>query len=115
MSFRFLAEPVSRLCPGWPCHARHSPREWRSYLRLRNLRIGNLLNRKEKAVGLLASATTPFLPQDFATLVNPLWARGLRARVVSVTPEAAGAATLVLKPASWSGHLAGQYVGIGVE
>ncbi|MFN2537408.1 MAG: flavin reductase family protein [Mycobacteriales bacterium] len=66
-------------------------------------------------MGLLASATTPFLPQDFATLVNPLWARELRARVVSVTPEAAGAATLVLKPARWSGHLAGQYVGVGVE
>jgi ferredoxin-NADP reductase len=66
-------------------------------------------------VGLLASATTPFLPQDFATLVNPLWSRELRARVVSATPEAAGAATLVLKPATWAGHLAGQYVGIGVE
>ena len=66
-------------------------------------------------MGLLASATTPFLPQDFATLVNPLWSRELRARVVSVTPEAAGAATLVLKPAKWAGHLAGQYVGIGVE
>ena len=66
-------------------------------------------------MGLLASATTPFLPQDFATLVNPLWSRELRARVISVSPEAAGAATLVLKPARWSGHLAGQYVGIGVE
>ena len=66
-------------------------------------------------MGLLTSATTPFLPQDFATLVNPLWSRELRARVVSVTPEAAGAATLVLKPSSWTGHLAGQYVGIGVE
>jgi ferredoxin-NADP reductase len=66
-------------------------------------------------MGLFASATTPFLPQDFATLVNPLWSRELRARVVSVTPEAAGAATLVLKPGRWSGHLAGQYVGIGVE
>jgi len=66
-------------------------------------------------MGLLATATTPFLPQDFATLVNPLWSRELRARVVSVTPEAAGAATLVLKPGRWSGHLAGQYVGIGAE
>ena len=66
-------------------------------------------------MGLLASATTPFLPQDFATLVNPLWSRELRARVLSVTPEAAGAATLVLKPARWAGHLAGQYVAVGVE
>ena len=66
-------------------------------------------------MGLLASATTPFLPQDFTTLVNPLWTRELRARVLSVTPEAAGAATIVLKPNRWSGHLAGQYVGIGIE
>jgi ferredoxin-NADP reductase len=66
-------------------------------------------------MGLLATATTPFLPQDFATLVNPLWSRELRARVVAVTPEAAGAATLVLKPARWAGHRAGQYVGVGVD
>jgi len=62
--------------------------------------------------------TTPFLPDDFLTLVNPLWsgAGELRARVESVTREAAGAATLVLKPGrGWDGHLPGQYVGIGVD
>jgi ferredoxin-NADP reductase len=61
--------------------------------------------------------TTPFLPEDYLGLVNPLWStRELRARVVSVTPEAAGAATLVLQPGlGWDGHLPGQYVGVGVE
>lgn len=61
--------------------------------------------------------TTPFLPDDYLTLLNPLWATsGLRARVESVTREAAGAATLVLKPGrGWPGHLPGQYVGVGVD
>ncbi len=60
--------------------------------------------------------TTPFLPDDYLGLLNPLWAADLRARVESVTPEAAGAATLVLTPGrGWSGHTAGQYVGVGVE
>jgi ferredoxin-NADP reductase len=62
--------------------------------------------------------TTPFLPDDYLGLVNPLWAAGiyLRARVEAVLPEAAGAATLVLKPGrGWSGHVPGQYVGVGVD
>jgi ferredoxin-NADP reductase len=65
--------------------------------------------------------TTPFLPDDYLSLVNPLWAgRGkgteLRARVESVSPEAAGSATLVLKPGpGWDGHQSGQYVGVGVD
>ena len=64
-----------------------------------------------------AAFTTPFLPDDYLALVNPLWnTRELRARVMSVTPEAAGAATLVLKPGlGWEGHLPGQYVGVGVQ
>lgn len=63
--------------------------------------------------------TTPFLPDDYLSLVNPLWARRgqeLRARVESVSAEAAGSATLVLKPGpGWDGHLPGQYVGVGVD
>jgi ferredoxin-NADP reductase len=64
-----------------------------------------------------AALTTPFLPDDYLSLINPLWnTRVLRARVVSVTPEAAGSATLVLKPGlGWTGHVPGQFVGIGVE
>jgi ferredoxin-NADP reductase len=64
-----------------------------------------------------AALTTPFLPDDYLTLVNPLWATTeLRARVESVTPEAAGSTTLVLTPSrGWAGHLPGQYVGVGVD
>ncbi|WP_312030108.1 ferredoxin reductase [Actinomycetospora sp. TBRC 11914] len=61
--------------------------------------------------------TTPLLPDDYLTLVNPLWsARELRGRIVSVTPEAEDAATLVVEPGwGWTfEHTAGQYVGIGV-
>ncbi|MCW2585499.1 MAG: ferredoxin [Frankiales bacterium] len=61
--------------------------------------------------------TTPFLPDDYLALVNPLWVTGeLRARVEAVLPEAAGAATLVLRPGrGWTGHAPGQYVGVGVD
>jgi ferredoxin-NADP reductase len=60
--------------------------------------------------------TTPFLPDDYLTLVNPLWSsRELRGRVVAVLPETADAATLVVKPRSWPGHRAGQYVRVTVD
>ncbi len=62
--------------------------------------------------------TTPLLPDDYLTLVNPLWsARELRGRIVSITPEAEDAATLVVEPGwGWTfEHAAGQYIGIGVE
>jgi ferredoxin-NADP reductase len=68
---------------------------------------------------LLAAAarlTTPFLPDDYLTLVNPLWStRELRGRIVAVVPETAEAATLVVKPRSWAGHRAGQYIRVGVD
>ena len=64
-----------------------------------------------------ARLTTPFLPEDYLTLVNPLWSqRELRGRVDAVVPETADAATIVIKPArGWVPHEAGQYVRIGVE
>jgi len=65
----------------------------------------------------VAALTTPLLPDDYLGLVDPLWsASDLRARVVAVQPEAAGAATLVLRPGlGWTGHRAGQWVRVGVE
>ncbi len=60
---------------------------------------------------------TPLVPNDFVDLVAPL-ANGtdLRARIVSITPETADAATIELKPGRrWRGHVAGQYVRIGVD
>jgi ferredoxin-NADP reductase len=61
--------------------------------------------------------TTPFLPDDYLTLVNPLWStRELRGRIEAVVPETADAATIVVRPArGWPRHRAGQYVRIGVE
>ena len=57
------------------------------------------------------------LPDDYLSLINPLWsARELRGRVEAVQRETADAATLVIRPGwGWTGHEAGQYVGVGVD
>jgi ferredoxin-NADP reductase len=62
--------------------------------------------------------TTPLHPDDYLSLVNPLWtARELRGRVEEVVPETEDAATLVIRPGwGWRyDHRPGQYVGIGVQ
>lgn len=62
--------------------------------------------------------TTPLLPDDYLTLVNPLWTtRELRGEIVKVVPETDDAATVVIKPGwGWAyDHHPGQYVGIGVQ
>src|SRR5512135_840693 len=61
--------------------------------------------------------TTPVLPDDYLSLVNPLWStRELGGGVEAVRREPADAATLVIRPGwGWTGHRAGQYVGVGVE
>ncbi|KAA1418892.1 ferredoxin reductase [Nocardioides humilatus] len=62
--------------------------------------------------------TTPLLPDDYLTLLNPLWSsRELRGRVEQVIPETDDAATLVIRP-GWGWHYdhrPGQFVGIGVQ
>jgi stearoyl-CoA 9-desaturase NADPH oxidoreductase len=62
--------------------------------------------------------TTPLHPDDYLSLVNPLWSsRELRGRVEEVIPETDDAATLVIRP-GWGWryeHRPGQYVGIGVQ
>lgn len=62
--------------------------------------------------------TTPLLPDDYLTLINPLWSsRELRGRVERVIPETDDAATLVIRP-GWGWrylHRPGQFVGIGVQ
>ena len=79
------------------------------------------LTRLPRAVRHLRSAaaglTTPLLPDDYLSMINPLWsARELRGRVVAVIPETADAATLVIEPGwGWRfDHQPGQYVGIAV-
>ncbi len=63
------------------------------------------------------SLTTPLMPADYLDLFHPLRpGADLRARIVSVEPETADAATIVLKPgADWAGHVPGQYVRIGID
>ncbi|GAC1342326.1 MAG: NADPH oxidoreductase [Candidatus Dormibacteria bacterium] len=68
--------------------------------------------------GIAARLTTPLLPDDYLSQINPLWsARELRGRVDKVIPETDDAATLVIRPGwGWSGaYQPGQYVGIGVD
>ena len=62
--------------------------------------------------------TTPLHPDDYLSLINPLWSsRELRGRIEEVVPETEDAATLTIRPGwGWSfEHEAGQYIGIGVE
>ena len=65
----------------------------------------------------LSWVTTPLLPEDYLSLVNPLWStRELRGRVEAVVYETLDAATIVIRPGrSWSAQRAGQYVRVGVE
>lgn len=49
--------------------------------------------------GLAARATTPLLPDDYLTLLNPLWsARELRGEVIDVHKETEDTATVTIRP-----------------
>jgi ferredoxin-NADP reductase len=62
--------------------------------------------------------TTPLHPDDYLSLINPLWtARELRGRIEQVIRETDDAATVVIRPGwgwRWD-HRPGQYVGIGLQ
>ena len=66
---------------------------------------------------LLRRLTHPLRPDDYSSLVYPLWtSRELRGEIVSVRREADDAVTLVIRP-GWGAtphYRAGQYIGIGV-
>lgn len=64
-----------------------------------------------------ASLTTPLLPDDYLTYVNPLWSRREpRGRVEAVMPETRDSATIWLRPGlGWADHTPGQYVRVGVD
>ena len=66
---------------------------------------------------LASRLTTPLHPDDYLSMINPLWSsRELRGRIEQVVPETEDAATLTIRPGwGWSfEHEAGQYIGIGV-
>jgi stearoyl-CoA 9-desaturase NADPH oxidoreductase len=72
---------------------------------------------RSRAWKLLELVTTPLLPSDYLDLVSPLRAGAdLRGRIEAVHPETADAATIVIRPGKgWRGHVAGQYIRIGVD
>lgn len=81
-----------------------------------NMSSGEIV--RDTARRVAARFTTPLLPDDYLSLINPLWtARELRGRVERVIPETDDAATLVIRPGwGWRyDHRPGQYVGIGVQ
>lgn len=72
---------------------------------------------RRRALRMIGSFTSPLAPDDYLELVNPLWStRELRGRVERVEPEGSQAVTVSIKPGwEWPGHLAGQYVRVGIE
>lgn len=72
---------------------------------------------RSRAWKLLELVTTPLLPSDYLDLVSPLRAGAdLRGRIEAVHRETDDAATIVIKPGKgWRGHVAGQYVRIGID
>jgi ferredoxin-NADP reductase len=64
------------------------------------------------------AAVTPLELSDVFDVFHPLRGNrdGLQGRVVSVTPETAESATILVKPGrDWAGHVPGQYVRVGVD
>jgi len=72
---------------------------------------------RDRFIRLTELVTTPLLPADYLDILSPLRAGAdLRGRIVSIEPETADAATIVIRPgADWAGHVPGQYVRIGID
>src|ERR1700758_4450932 len=72
---------------------------------------------QRRVLKALSSLSSPLLPDDYLELVNPLWStRELRGRIQEIKPEAATAATIMIKPGyRGAGHKPGQYVRIGID
>lgn len=72
---------------------------------------------RERLRRVADAAVTPLSLDDVLDVFHPLRAGAdLRGRIVSVTPETAESATLLIKPGrDWAGHLPGQYVRVGVD
>ncbi|MBO9533064.1 MAG: ferredoxin reductase [Solirubrobacteraceae bacterium] len=72
---------------------------------------------RRRLLDLAGVMTTPLLPDDYLTAVNPLWAFSeLRGRIEQIIPRTREAATIVIRPGRrWPGHRAGQHLALGVD
>ncbi|MCH1864935.1 flavin reductase family protein [Nocardioides sp. CFH 31398] len=73
---------------------------------------------RRRARSVADAAVTPLDLDDVLDVFHPLRGGrdGLQGRIVSITPETAESATVVVKPGrDWAGHLPGQYVRVGVD
>ncbi len=72
---------------------------------------------RPKLLRTVAALTTPLLPDDYLSLINPLWStRELRGRITAVNPETADATSLTIRAGrGWTAPAAGQWVRIGVQ
>jgi ferredoxin-NADP reductase/ferredoxin len=72
---------------------------------------------QRRVLRALGSLSSPLLPDDYLEMINPLWStRELRGRIEQIRHEAAGAATVMIKPGyRWPGHKPGQFLRIGLD
>src|SRR4051794_15413072 len=72
---------------------------------------------RERVFRLAELITTPLAPADYLDVIDPLRSRtALRGRIVTIRPETADAATVVIEPGrGWQKHQPGQYVRIGID
>lgn len=70
-----------------------------------------------RLLGAVSVLTSPRSPGEYLGLLDPLWsAHHPAGRVAAVRSETPDAATLDIRPGSgWRGHLAGQYLPLGLE
>ncbi len=72
--------------------------------------------RRIASTRLAEALATPHTPSTYLELVNPLWSLDeRRAVVVGTRRETADTVTLIVQPAAWAGHRAGQWVSVGVD
>ncbi|MDO9494428.1 MAG: ferredoxin reductase [Nocardioides sp.] len=72
---------------------------------------------RDRLMRVAEAAVTPLMPADVLDMFDPLRSgTDLRGRIVSVIPETADSATIVLLPGKdWAGHQPGQYLRVGVD
>jgi ferredoxin-NADP reductase len=82
----------------------------------RGFAAGSSLRKAARRVA--EAAVTPLELGDVLDVFHPLRGgrAGLQGRIVSVTPETAESATILVRPGrDWAGHVPGQYVRVGVD